>query len=254
MKTIIIDDEILARKKILKLLKPIDEIVVIKECSTGKAAITEINKLKPDLIFLDINLKDLNGFQVLDKINFKPKPTVIFVTAFEKHAIKAFEFDAFDFLLKPFNEDRFFKVVKKAMDQPRTVNSPNIDDRIQQLKKLEEKNPVDKNLVSQIPIRQGNKTVLLKISKIRYIIASGYYAEIFIKDKKYIIRESLTNLLTVLKEGKFYRVHRSAIVNISFIQEIVHSNYSEIDVRMMDNKLISVSKSQKKEFLKKLGL
>ncbi len=253
IKAIIVDDEMLARKRITSLLKQVNGIEIIKECSSGRSAVTEINLSSPDLIFLDINMKDLNGFQVLQKIKVHPKPIVIFVTAYDKYALKAFDVEAFDFMVKPFKEERFFKAVHKVLD----LSRKEIDDiylsRFNELKRLTKTTLNSEPKFSNLPIRQGNKTVLLNTHKIRYIIASGYYAEIYTKDKKLIIRDSLSNLLKILNTDVFYRVHRSAIVNLSYIQEIVHSNYSEIDVRMKDNKLISVSKSHKKEFLKKLG-
>ncbi len=253
MKAIVVDDEMLARKRITSLLNNVEEIEIIQECFNGKSAISKINHLKPDIIFLDINKKDLNGFQVLQRIEIYPRPVIILVTAHDRHALKAFDFEVFDFLLKPFSEDRFFKTIRKVIEISQNQVDRNFEKQLKELSKIENKLNVERNSCPQIPVRQGNKTLLLKTSKIRYIIASGYYAEIYTKGKKLIIRESLSNLLKILNSNDFYRVHRSAIVNLSFIQEIVHSNYSEIDVRMKDNKLISVSKSHKKDFLKKLG-
>lgn len=253
MKAIIVDDETLARRRISTLLKEIKEIQIIKECSNGRSAISEINNLKPDLIFLDINMKDLNGFQVLQKIDIYPKPMVIFVTAHDKHALKAFDFEAFDFLLKPFKEDRFFKAINKVLSIPKKQVNQIYESQLQELSNIEKRIKEDKNSTSQLPVRQGNKTTLLKTSKIRYIIASGYYSEIYTKEKKYILRDSLSNLMEILNKEHFFRIHRSAIVNLNFILEIVHSNYSEIDVRMKDNKLLSVSKSHKKDLLNRLG-
>jgi len=249
MKAIIVDDEILARKRICTLLKKIKDIEVVQECVNGKSAILGINNHKPDLIFLDINLKDLNGFQVLQHIDFYPKPLVIFVTAHDNHAVKAFDFEAFDFLLKPFKEERFYKTIQKIFQTPRQEIEKIYNTQLESLSKLNKKKSPPK-----IPIRQGNKTTLLCTSKIKYILASGYYAEIFTKEKKYVIRESLSNLNEILDPDEFFRVHRSAIINLSYIQEIVHSNFSEIDAKMKDEKLISVSKSLKKEFFKKLGI
>lgn len=252
MKAIVVDDEILARKRIVDLLKDHNEIEVIKECSNGTSAVLEINRLAPDLVFLDINMKDQTGFEVLEKIEISPKPIVIFVTAYD-YALKAFDYEAFDFLLKPFKEERFFKTIKNVLNMTRKEAENHSEKMMQEIfrKKLDY---IDtKSLPQQLPIRQGNTTLLLKTSKIKYIIASGYYAEIYTKEKKYVIRESLSNLIETLSLDSFFRVHRSTIINLRYIQEIVHSNYSEIDVRMKDNTLIRISKTQKKEFLAKLG-
>lgn len=251
MKAKIVDDEPLARKRISDLLTEFETVEVVRECSSGKKAVHEINKLMPDVVFLDINLKDLNGFQVLQKINVFPKPAVIFVTAYDKHAQKAFDFEAFDFLLKPFKEERFFKTMDKVFKTNQKQVDENFDKIVDQFFKINDI-PVNK-FSSKLPVRQGNKTVLLEKLKIEYILASGYYAEIYKKDKKYVTRESLNNLIEILDPRIFFRVHRSAIINLNFVQEIINSGYSEIDVRMKDNRLVRISKSQKRKFLSKLG-
>ena len=105
-----------------------------------------------------------------------------------------------------------------------------------------------------MPIKQGNKTVLLDPADIMYITASGYYAEIFMENKKYVLRESLNNLCETLDSNKFVRIHRSSIVNLQHVKEIVHSEFSEIDARMADNSLLHISKTYKKDFLEKVGI
>ena len=253
MNAVIVDDEMLARKRIVGLLEKIDNINVLKECSNGRAAIASINDVKPDIIFLDINMKDLSGFDVLQEIEFSPKPIVVFVTAYDQYAIKAFDYDAFDFLLKPFEDERFFKTIDKALK----TNRKDLDDKfhhtLEELIQLRKSSSPNKENHSLLPIRQGNKTTLLEVNKIRYVIASGYYAEIFTKTRKHVLRESLGNLMEMFDEDSFFRISRSAIVNLKYVQEIIHSNYSEIDVKMKDNKIIRVSKPNKKDFLSKIG-
>lgn len=249
MKVIIVDNQMLARQQIATLVKNVNGFEIIQECSNGRSAISEINELKPDLIFLDIDLNDINGFQVLQNISIDPKPTVVFLSAHYKHALKAFDFGACDFLLKPIEEKRFSKTVQKILD--RHSESTEIDQK--KYSGSEKENKEERKFMSQFSVREGNTTILLKTSTIHYILASGYYAEIYTKDKKHVIRESISNLVINLNEDDFCKVNRSAIVSIEYIQEIVHSNYSEIDVRMKDNKLIRITKSHKKDFLKKIA-
>ena len=254
MKALVIDDEELARRRVLGLLKQVPEIEVSGQCSNGKLAVTEINKLHPDLIFLDINMKDMNGFEVLQKINFSPKPIVIFVTAYDNYALKAFDVDAFDFLLKPFKNERFFRTIKKVLKISRPEADLYFDKRIVELFNLYQLKSEKENNQFKLPVKQGNKTVLLDPAEIMYIKASGSYSEIFIEDKKYVIRDSLTNLCELLDENSFVRIHRSSILNISHVKEIVHSEFSEIDARMSNNILLRISKSHKSEFLEKIGI
>ncbi|MDT0686039.1 LytR/AlgR family response regulator transcription factor [Autumnicola psychrophila] len=254
MRALIIDDEELARKRILNLLEEVPEIMVSGECSNGKTAIIQINDLKPDLIFLDINMKDMNGFEVLQEINISPKPLVIFVTAYDNYATKAFDVDAFDFLLKPFKDQRFFKTISKILNISRSEADSNFEKKIKELFKIYSREAKEVSSPGKIPIKQGNKTMLLDPAEISYIIASGCYAEIFTDNKKHVLRESLNNLEEMLDENIFFRIHRSTIVNLNHVKEIVHSEYSEIDARMTDDKLLHISKSNKKQFLEKIGI
>lgn len=254
MKALVIDDEELARKRVLNLLEDVSQIEVIGECSNGKTAIEQINEDKPDLIFLDINMKDMNGFEVLQKIEISPKPIVIFVTAYDNYALKAFDVEAFDFLLKPFKDQRFFKTIDKVMKTTTAEADSTFEKRMIEFFHEYAKGGKILNSVSKIPIKQGNKTLLVDPANILYILASGYYAEIYTDSKKYVLRESLNNLEENLDSRLFVRVHRSTILNMNFVKEIIHSDYSEIDARMNDDKLLRISKSHKKEFLEKMGI
>ncbi|MCJ7757852.1 MAG: LytTR family DNA-binding domain-containing protein [Gillisia sp.] len=253
MKALIVDDEVLARKRILNLLNSVEQINVIEECSDGKTAIEKINELKPDLVFLDINMTDMNGFEVLSNIQISPKPIVIFITAHENYARDAFDYEAFDFILKPYRDERFYKAIDKLLKlSPKEIDQ-DFDKKMQEFFKLNvEQNKIQEPL--RIAVKLGNRTILLESEKIKYICASGSYAEIYTDENKYLLRQSLKSLIKLLGKKNFIKVHRSAIVNINFIKEIVHSEYSELDVRMKDNKLIRVSKSNKKELLLLLGI
>ena len=254
MKALVIDDEELARRRVLNLIEDVPEIEVIGECSNGKTAVEMINDKKPELIFLDINMKDMNGFEVLKQVEISPKPIVIFVTAYDNYALKAFDVEAFDFLLKPFKDDRFFKTINKVLKTTKAEAETNFEKRLVEFFHEYSQNGIQLNSVAKIPVKQGNKTALVDPKDILYILASGYYAEIYVKSKKYVLRESLNNLAEILDSNVFIRIHRSTIANLNFVEEIIHSDYSEIDAKMTDGKLLHVSKSHKKEFLEKIGI
>jgi len=253
MKALIVDDEVLARKRISNLLTSVEQITVIEECSEGKTAIARINELRPDLIFLDVNMKDMNGFEVLQNVHLTPKPIVVFITAYENYAIDAFDYEAFDFILKPYRDERFYRTIDKLVKQSHKEIDQNFEKKLQEFFKLNIGEKKTQKPV-RIPVKQGHRTILLEAENIKYICASGYYAEIYTEENKYLLRESLNNLIELLGKKNFIRIHRSAIVNINFIKEIVHSEFSELDVRMKDNKLIRVSKSNKKDLLLLLGM
>ncbi len=253
LKALIIDDEPLARLRLVNLLEDVHEIEIVCQCKTGQEAIKKINKVEPDLLFLDIQLKDMTGFNVLESISINKKPKVIFITAFDQYALKAFDFFAFDYLLKPFKDERFYKSTYKVIESAKNDNLDFFDNKINDLLKYINKPQlgVPKN---KLPIKLGNKVRFIDTSEIKYISASGYYAEIFASDKKHLLRESLSNLIEILASEYFIRIHRSTIVNLNFIAELVNSSYGEVDVKMNDGQLFRISKSYKKDFLNKMGI
>ena len=253
--TLIIDDETLARQRLVNLVNDVSELTILGECATGKEAIAAINNLAPDLIFLDIQMKDMTGFDVLKKITIAKKPLIIFVTAYNEYALKAFDFFAFDYLLKPYKDDRFFKSISNISNYINNNNYDPFEDKINDLIKfVKTSNQPSTNYSEKLPIKLGNKIFFIKTSDIIYISASGYYAEIFTAEKKYLLRDSLSNLINSLDPNKFIRIHRSTIINLNETGELINSNYGEIDIKMNDNKLFRISKSYKKEFLIKMGL
>lgn len=256
IKTLIVDDESLSRKRVSNLLNDIKEIELIGECSSGKDAIHIITTKTPDLVFLDIQLTDMTGFDILKQIDPSVRPLVIFITAFDEFALKAFDFFAFDYLLKPFKDERFLQSTNKVIESFYSKESHGLDRKINDLLKYIE-NPKEDFLeirTSKLAIKANGKISFIEKDKIKYILASGYYAEIYSDQKKYLLRESLNSLLDQLTSSKFIRIHRSTIINISFINEVIYSNYGEIDVKMQDEKLFRISKTHKKEFQRKMGI
>lgn len=257
--TLIIDDESLARQRLQNLVLEIPELKILDLCSTGKSAIEKINQLQPDLIFLDIKLKDMNGFDIIEQIETKKTPLIIFVSAYDEFALKAFDYFAFDYLLKPFKDERFFKAISNAINHFKHDEFVHFENKLNNLidfVKKEDTNgtEVKSQVKDKLAIKLGNKVSFLEMKEIKYIVASGYYAEIFTEEKKHLLRESLTNLTEKLDPNQFIRIHRSTIININSISELIHSNYGEIDLKTTDNKLFRISKSYKKDFQNLMGI
>lgn len=256
IKALIIDDESLARKRISNLLSDVSEIEVLEECSSGKEAINSITNKKPDLVFLDIQITDMTGFDVLMQIDPKIRPIVIFITAFDEFALKAFDFFAFDYLLKPFKDERFYQSTSKVIEMFASNKSNILNNKIGDLLRYIENPNEDFSTLkkTKLAIKANGKISFIEKSNIKYIQASGYYVEIFTEQKKYLLRESLSSLIDQLKSYDFVRIHRSTIINTSYINEVLYSNYGEIDVKMQDEKLFRISKSHKKEFQNNMGI
>jgi two-component system LytT family response regulator len=184
---------------------------------------------------------------------------IIFISAYDEYALKAFDFFAFDYLLKPFKDERFFKAITNVINHFKVDNIVDFEDKLNNLieyvKKDEEAQANNKNVSKdKLAIKLGNKVSFLEMKEIKYIIASGYYAEIYTDERKHLLRESLTHLTERLDPNQFVRIHRSTIININSVSELIHSNYGEIDLKTTDNKLFRISKSYKKEFQLLMGL
>lgn len=253
--TIVIDDEYLASQRLTNLIAETEELKLAGVCSTGKLAIEKINAVQPDLIFLDIDLKDMDGFDILEQIKTEKKPLIIFVTAHDEFALKAFDYFAFDYLLKPFKDERFYKAISNVVNYFKHDEIIHFEDKLNSIIEYVKNNDsTNKQYTDKLSIKLGNKVVFIDAQQIKYITASGYYAEIFTDSNKHLLRESLSNLCDILDPKSFVRIHRSTIININSIAELIHSNYGEIDLKTKDNRVFRISKSYKKEFQKLMGI
>ncbi|RLK06794.1 LytR/AlgR family response regulator transcription factor [Tenacibaculum discolor] len=250
---LIIDNEKTARSRFKKLVSNYNFIEIVGECSDGLDAIEKINTLSPDVVYLDTKINNMTGFDIIEKITLPKKPIFIFTASSNEHAVKAFDYFAFDYLLKPLEEDRFYASIKKVIDYKKIEKLSSLDNILDLVK---EKTPIEMPVKgTKINIKSGNKIIFLERNNIKYISASGYYVEIFTTDnKKYLLRESLSSIIKRLNSNLFVRIHRSTIINSNFIDEIITSNYGETDVKINDNKTFRVSKSYKKDFQELMGV
>ena len=209
-KTIIIDDEQLARQRIKRLLKEYDEVEIIEEASNGEDGLEKIEFLKPDLIFLDIEMPILNGFEMLAKLKHQPK--VVFITAYDQYAIKAFEEGSIDYLLKPIEIERLDKTIKKLRQTNLAPAQIPLEDLLRQIQ--------GKKAVKTLTIKLGDKILLVKVNEIVHIQAEDKYVFLHTVDgKKHLTDFTLSTLETKLPE-EFLRIHRSDIINVDYIKEI----------------------------------
>ncbi|KAF9659948.1 MULTISPECIES: LytR/AlgR family response regulator transcription factor [Tenacibaculum] len=250
---LIVDEENSARLRFKNLVSDYSFIETVDESSNGLDAIKKINTLNPDVVYLDTKINDMTGFDIIEKITLPKKPIFIFTASSNEHAVKAFDYFAFDYLLKPLKEDRFYASIKKVIDYKKIEKLSDLDNIIDLVK---EKTPIEMPVKgTKINIKSGNKIIFLERNAIKYISASGYYVEIFTTDnKKYLLRESLSSIIKRLNSNFFVRIHRSTIINSNFIDEIITSNYGETDVKINDNKTFRVSKSYKKDFQELMGV
>ena len=209
-KTIVIDDEQLARQRIKRLLSQYDEIEIVAEAENGAEGLVLINEHHPDLIFLDIEMPILNGFEMLAKLNAPPK--VVFVTAYDQYAIKAFEEGSIDYLLKPIELERLDKTIKKLKQTNLAANQVSIEELVRQIQGKKE--------IKTLTVKLGDKILLIKLADIVHVQAEDKYVFLHTVDgKKHLTDYTLSILEDKLPE-EFLRIHRSEIINTEYIKEI----------------------------------
>ena len=223
--TLIVDDKTLARKRIRRLLEKEKDISIVGECKNGKEAVNFLSKNSIDLIFLDVQMPELNGFGVLKKL--RSIPITIFVTAYDKYALKAFEVHAVDYLLKPFDDERFYHALNHAREQITSSQGISVKDKIFKLlaelagSKSHEKS-LDSSYLDRIVIKSAGRIYFLQTKEIVRIKAAGKYLEIFAGNQEHKLRQTMNEMESKLNPDLFIRIHRSTFINIDEIKEIQH--------------------------------
>lgn len=241
---LIIDDEKLARDLLSEYLESFSEIEILGECTKGNEAVEKIDKLKPDLIFLDVQMPGMNGFEVLEEIDHEPY--VIFTTAYDQYAIKAFEKNAVDYLLKPLDEERFKVAVNRALKQ-KELEQSSIGDLLDSIRS-ERKGSYD----SHIFVQKSEKLYNLQVDEIVYLEASGDYTIISTKADQFVSSSGIGKLDEIMNPDIFIRVHRSTIINLNFLKEIERHFNGGMVVKMQNGKSFPVSRTYAKAIRKKV--
>lgn len=249
---LIVDDEPLARALIAELLKKFPEFQVVGECSDGKDAINFVKRKSPDLIFLDIQMPGIDGITFLEELNDAALPAIIFVTAYDQYAIRAFDFHAVDYLLKPFSQSRFEKALLRAKE--RILERPQSDDMTrQQLSSLLENHQNQTTPLKRLFLKDRGKIVLLNPEMVNWIEADDKYIRLHTAEKKYLIRQTLNAIEAELDLHVFARVHRSYIVNLTRISELHPMFNGEYVLILDDGTKITLSRNYRDRFFDKFG-
>lgn len=218
IRVLIVDDEPVARRGIMRLLKQEPDIDVVGECGDGAAAIAAISSLSPDLVLLDVQMPELDGFAVIEAVGASRMPAVVFVTAFDQHAVRAFDAQAIDYVLKPIDPERFRRALQRARSR---LAHPDGDfvRRVSEALKSIDRGDLQR-YPSRLAIRSDGRVRLLDIDEVDRIVAAGNYVEIHAGAKKHLLRETMTSLEARLDPRRFVRVSRAAIVSIARIREV----------------------------------
>jgi two-component system, LytTR family, response regulator len=235
IRTLIVDDEPLARSNLLVLLRRDPEIEVVAQCGSGIEAVDEIRKSKPDLVFLDVQMPECDGFDVLEQLGADQPRAIVFVTAYDQYALRAFEAGALDYLLKPFDNARFERALQRAKqnlqgDRP----SPHKPERI--------------------IVKSAGQVLFVRHAEIDWVEAADYYSCLHVGTKTYLVRRSMTDLESQLHPAIFCRVHRSAIVNLNRVAGLQTGAEGESEVLLHNGEKLRLSRRYRAQLQERLGL
>ncbi|MGJ5820807.1 LytR/AlgR family response regulator transcription factor [Paludibaculum fermentans] len=222
IRALLVDDEPLARKNLRLLLERDQEIEVAGESASGLEAMEDIPKLEPDLVFLDVQMPEADGFDVIATLDPENMPVIVFVTAYDQHAIRAFEVQAVDYVLKPFDDERFAKALENAKRQVRCREMEQLGERLLALAAARpgQVKEGEAAFTDRFIVRTGNRLVLVRAPEIDWIEAADYYVRLHVAGRAHLVRQSMAEMERCMDPEKFVRVHRSTIVNIDRIREV----------------------------------
>ena len=235
LRVLIVDDELLARQRIEDLLAKEENVVVAGTAADGASAIEAIRELHPDLVFLDVQMPGKSGVEVVDELGAE-MPATVFVTAYDQHAVKAFELEAVDYLVKPFDDERFEQAFRRAR------------------RAAELRAPARGEYVDRIAVELRGQIRAVPVDRIEYITASGPYAELHVEGKTFAVRERMQALEEKLDPERFFRIHRSAIVRIDRIDVFLRHAGGDYGVRLKNGVELSVSRTKREELEARLGI
>lgn len=257
-RALIVDDEKPARRRLLDLLAKHPDVVVVGECASGVDAVRMVREEKPDLLFLDIQMPTLNGFEVINEIGVSRVPVTIFVTAFDTYAVRAFEVNALDYLLKPYSDERFGACLTKALDFIRTQKREEMSSRLVSLLEQTRQDQFGRapanggRYVDRLLVKTAGRVIFLPAEELTWIEAAGVYVQLHTGAKKYLHRCSLLELEKQLDPDRFVRIHRSTIVNTSSVKELYLQSHGDYTMILKDGTQLKLSRSYRSKFQDRL--
>jgi two-component system LytT family response regulator len=247
---LIVDDEPMARERIADLLRSRGDVDILGECGNGLEAIDAIRRQRPDLVFMDVQMPEMGGFEAIETLDEAELPEIIFTTAYDKFALRAFEVHAVDYLLKPFERDRFFSALEAARMRVQARVNENVANRMSTL--VEELRSRSSG-PAKIAIKTEGRILLVEVDDIQWVEAAGNYAELHTAVKSHLVRETMTRLAERLPEEDFVRINRSAIVNLASVRELQPSFHGEYTVFLKDGAKLKLSRTHRDKLDRLLG-
>ena len=250
IRTLIVDDEPLARTRLRSLLNEESGIEIAGECASGAEALQAIERDKPQLVFLDVQMPEGTGFDVLEALEPEQRPVIIFVTAFDNYAVKAFAVHALDYLLKPVDRERFSEALERAR---RLIEQSSVEENGRKLTALVENVRRDRRFLNRVVVKTSGRVLFLKVQDIDWIEAAGNYVRIHYGEQSHLLRETMNALEDKLDPEQFLRIHRSVIVNIDRIREMQPAFHGDYYVILKNNRQLPLSRGYREKIEPFLG-
>ena len=237
LRTLVVDDEAPARRRIRRLLADEPDVTIVGECGDGASAVSAIASTRPDLVFLDVQMPERDGFDVVKAIPAKGLPAILFVTAYDQYALRAFDVHAVDYLLKPFTGERFRTALARARER---IASRVPDPALAGLAADLRRRPA---YVTRLPVRTAGRTVFVDLVAVDWLEAADNYVRLHVQRREYLVRETLAALDAQLDPARFARIHRSVIVNIARVAEVRPVSHGDAEVLLRDGTRLAVSRT-----------
>ena len=250
IRTLIVDDEPLGRERIRTLLAGDPEIEIAGECADGRSAVAAIEQTRPDLVFLDVQMPEVDGFGVVGALAGENLPVIIFVTAYDKYAVQAFEGHALDYLLKSFDRERFQAALQRAKEEIQRSRAGAINERLVGL--LEDLQAKRKYL-TRLVVKTAGRIVFLRVEEIDWVEAADNYVRVHAGRETHLLRETLQSLAGRLDPERFLRIHRSTLVNLDRIRELQPMFHGDYQVKLGDGTELTLSRNYREKLLEPLG-
>lgn len=250
IRAVIVDDEVLARMRLGDLLADVNDVEVIAQCTNGEEAIRTIEESRPDLLFLDVQMPEIDGFDVLQAIGVGQVPVVIFVTAYDQFALRAFEAHALDYLLKPFDDERFAVTLQRARERIRHHQLGDVDRR---LRALLDDARADRGYLQRLVVPSGHRSIFIRTDDVDWIEADRNYIRLHVAGKAHLLRENVSRIESALDPSKFCRIHRSTIVNIDRIHAVETMARGEYLVTLSDGTRLTSGRSYRQNLNRLMG-
>ncbi|MCC7376943.1 MAG: response regulator transcription factor [Verrucomicrobiales bacterium] len=253
MRVIIVDDEPLARDRLRAMLGKESDVKIIAECGDGREAVTAIRRENPDVVFLDIQMPEMDGFGVLSQLKGQTMPRVIFVTAFDEFAVKAFEVHALDYLLKPFDRDRLQQALGRVREQLKSASPAELTEKLTALLDSFQGGAGDTRNSDRIAVKLDGRVIFVRPGDIDWIEAQDNYVKLHVGREAHLVRDTLSNFETRLDTRRFIRIARSTIVNIDRVREMQPMFHGEYVVILHDGSKLTMSRGYRETLQQYLG-